>query len=146
MNPNPSPETRFQPGQSGNPAGRPVGSRNKVTLLAESIIEEHLGEVVAAQCLRAKAGSEPAQRFIISRALAPARRRPVMIDLPEVDTLDGLVAAHERVTRLFAEGVLTDEEAKAASKLFEAHRQTLEVAELARRLAAVEAELGLPPG
>ncbi len=26
-NPNPSPETRFKPGQSGNPAGRPKGSQ-----------------------------------------------------------------------------------------------------------------------
>jgi hypothetical protein len=27
----PGRDTRFQPGQSGNPAGRPTGSRNKVT-------------------------------------------------------------------------------------------------------------------
>src|SRR4051794_181498 len=29
----------FQPGQSGNPHGRPKGSRNKTTLLAEALLE-----------------------------------------------------------------------------------------------------------
>jgi hypothetical protein len=28
---------QFKPGQSGNPAGRPVGSKNKITLLKESM-------------------------------------------------------------------------------------------------------------
>jgi hypothetical protein len=30
---------RFQPGRSGNPAGRPPGSRNKTTLAVEALIE-----------------------------------------------------------------------------------------------------------
>ena len=29
---------RFQPGQSGNPAGKPKGARHKTTLLAEKLI------------------------------------------------------------------------------------------------------------
>jgi hypothetical protein len=145
MNPNPSPTTRFQPGQSGNPAGRPAGARNKTTLMAESIIGEHLAEVVTAACERAKEGSDRAQALIISRAMAPARRRPVTIDLPETATLADILAAHREVTRLFAAGELTDEEAKTASGLLEAHRRTIEVAELAARLAAIEAQLGIEP-
>lgn len=29
----------FQPGQSGNPAGKPKGSRNKATLAAETLLD-----------------------------------------------------------------------------------------------------------
>jgi len=35
-NPNPSPATRFKKGQSGNPTGRPKGSRNYKTLFVEA--------------------------------------------------------------------------------------------------------------
>lgn len=38
---NPPEHGRFQPGQSGNRAGRPKGSRNKATILKEIAGEEH---------------------------------------------------------------------------------------------------------
>ena len=31
---------KFQKGVSGNPAGRPLGSRNRASLLMESLLEE----------------------------------------------------------------------------------------------------------
>ena len=31
--------TRFQPGQSGNPAGKPKGARNRTTLAVEALID-----------------------------------------------------------------------------------------------------------
>ena len=35
----PKEKTQFEPGQSGNPAGRPKGSRNRSTLVLEAIFE-----------------------------------------------------------------------------------------------------------
>jgi hypothetical protein len=105
-----------------------------------------LPDVVEAACRRAKEGSERAQALLISRVLGPARRRPVTIDLPETATLADILSAQASVTRLFAAGMLSGEEAETASNLLEAQRRTLEVAELAQRLAAVETALGLQPG
>src|SRR5436190_1859174 len=39
-----TPDGRFVPGRSGNPSGRPPGSRNKTTLLVEAMIEGGGGE------------------------------------------------------------------------------------------------------
>jgi len=64
----------FQPGQSGNPAGRPRGSRNKKTLLLLALLRKVLG--------MGKVGGDPAMRRCVERILAPptpkriaARRR-----------------------------------------------------------------------
>jgi Family of unknown function (DUF5681) len=64
----------FQPGESGNPAGRPRGSRNKKTLLLEALLRKVLG--------MGKVGGDPAMRRYVERILAPptpkriaARRR-----------------------------------------------------------------------
>ena len=146
MNPDPSPSTRFQPGQSGNPAGRPRGARNKASLVAEAVMAEHAEAITRLQCQKALEGSERAQRFVIGRVAAPAPQRTVMLELPETVTLEGLLEAHEAVTRAFATGEITPEEARVAADLLESHRRTLELDELARRLEVVEQELGLPPG
>jgi hypothetical protein len=39
----------FRPGQSGNPAGRPRGSRNRKTLAAAAAAFEHAGDAIAHQ-------------------------------------------------------------------------------------------------
>ena len=38
---------RFKPGQSGNPAGKPKGTRARATILAEKLILEDEREIVA---------------------------------------------------------------------------------------------------
>ena len=59
----------FQPGESGNPAGRPRGSRNKKTLLLEALLRKVLG--------MGKRSGDPGVRRILERALAPRTRKPV---------------------------------------------------------------------
>src|SRR5437016_8098373 len=74
----------FQPGQSGNPDGRPRGSRNKKTLLLLALLRKVLG--------MGKVGGDPAMRRYVERILAPPtekriaarrRRRPSRRSSPE---------------------------------------------------------------
>jgi len=59
----------FQPGESGNPAGRPRGSRNKKTLLLEALLRKVL--------LMGKKSGDPGLRRLIERTLAPRPRKPI---------------------------------------------------------------------
>lgn len=66
-------DTRFKPGQSGNPAGRPKGSKNQITLLKESMelllrekaTPDDLSEVMATALELAKAGDRAMIKLIL---------------------------------------------------------------------------------
>ena len=84
----------FKPGQSGNPAGRAIGSRNKQTLAVEALLFEHAEELVENLVERAKRGEPAAMRLAMDRILPTGRGRPLPIELPPVrSTADAQVAA-----------------------------------------------------
>jgi len=72
----------FKPGQSGNPAGRATGSRNKQTLAAEALLFEHAQALVEDLVKRAKNGEPAAMRLAMERILPTGRGRPLPIELP----------------------------------------------------------------
>ncbi len=74
----------FQPGQSGNPAGRAVGSRNKKTLAVEAALFDHAQELVDEVVRRAKNGEPAAMRLVMERILPVGRGRPLPIELPSI--------------------------------------------------------------
>jgi hypothetical protein len=71
----------FQKGESGNPAGRPRGARNRATILWQTLAEE-AGEALARKAIDlAKDGHVGALRICLDR-LAPARKaEPVAFEL-----------------------------------------------------------------
>ena len=61
----------FESGQSGNPKGRPKGSRNKTTLLAESLLEGDADAIMRKLLEKAKEGDLTALRICLDRLLPP---------------------------------------------------------------------------
>ena len=120
---------RWPKGQSGNPAGRPKGAKNKASLLAEQL--EHEGEPLLERLLtRALAGDSVALRFCLARLLPPAKHRPVRFDLPALtgapaqDAANALHALLEAVS----EGAMTPPEAERIAALIERRRAAQEAA------------------
>jgi len=88
---------KFQPGRSGNPAGRPRGSKSKSTQLVERLITGHVGdvkEILAVVVEQAKAGESWACREILARLWPVPRSRMVAFDLPEIRSQHDVVAAN----------------------------------------------------
>lgn len=66
----------FQPGKSGNPAGRPKGSRNKVTLMKIALEGElrtqlgpHMAEILAQAIQMAKAGDASMIKLLVDKTV-----------------------------------------------------------------------------
>jgi hypothetical protein len=77
-------DTRFKPGQSGNPSGRPKGARHRTTVAIEVLLEGE-GEALTRKAIElAKAGDMQALRLCMDRLAPPRRDSPVVFDLPEM--------------------------------------------------------------
>ena len=83
----------FNKGRSGNPAGRPEGSRHKASIAIEALLEDE-SEAIGRKCIEmAKNGDATAMRLVMER-IAPVRRgRPVKFDLPSVASSADVVTA-----------------------------------------------------
>jgi Family of unknown function (DUF5681) len=128
----------FQKGQSGNPAGKPKGVRNRATLMAEKLMQDDAEQVVRAVVEKAKQGDMTAARLIIER-IAPVRKgRPITLDLPEAKTSADLAGAMASLVRAMATGEVTPDEAPTIAGVFEIRRKTIESVDFEERLAALE--------
>lgn len=130
----------FKPGQSGNPAGRPKGSKHKTTLIVEALLEEGARDVVQAVLQAARDGDISACRVVLERILPPIKERPIELMLPDTSTAKGISLASQCVLDAVADGGLTPNEGKVLSDLVEARRKALETQELESRIAALEAK------
>jgi hypothetical protein len=79
--PGPNPR-RGRPFQKGN-GGRRPGSKNRTTLVAESLLKSEEGELVRKAIELAKAGDVQMLKFFLDRILP--KERSVRLDLPTMD-------------------------------------------------------------
>jgi hypothetical protein len=129
---------RFKKGRSGNPAGKPKGTRHKTTLLAEKLMQADAENIVNAVLAAAREGDMTAARIVLDRILPARRDNPVTFTLPKIKRPADAVAASAAVLAAVAGGKLTPGEALEVSKLIEGFVKTLEVAELEARLNELE--------
>jgi hypothetical protein len=128
----------FQKGQSGNPNGRPQGSRHKTTLAIDALLDGDAENLARKAIEMALAGDTVALRLCLDR-LAPVRKdRPVTFAFPKVETTTDLPKASGALLEAVAAGELTPSEAAELGKLVEAHVRAIEVTDMAARLEALE--------
>jgi hypothetical protein len=132
---------KFPKGKSGNPRGKPKGSRHKATLAIESLLEGQADALTQKAVELALDGDVTALRLCLDR-IAPARKdAPVMIDIPDISTADGTLKAGSAIVAAVASGEISPDEGQKLMSLIEVQRRQIETADLEARLAALESDL-----
>ena len=128
----------FPKGVSGNPAGRPAGSRNKATVLALQLLEGEAEALTRKAVEQALEGDTTALRLCLERLVPPRKGRPIELELPAITSTEDLAPAFAALVAALARGDLTPDEAQTVGTLLEQHSRVLETADLERRVKALE--------
>lgn len=128
----------FEKGQSGNPAGRPKGSRSRTTLALEEILNAEAEAITRKAIELALEGDGPALRMCMDRLAPPRKDRHVPFALPLIETAADAVKASIALVAAVAEGELTPSEAADLGKLVETVIRGIELTDVQARLSRLE--------
>ncbi len=119
---------RFMAGQSGNPAGKKPGTRNRATLLREALADGEEIRVARIVIDKALAGDGVAARFLIDRLMPRPRDRAIELDLPEGNTAVDALAASNATVAAMAAGEITPDEALRVTRVLDGRLRALKAA------------------
>jgi hypothetical protein len=134
---------RFVRGNSGNPAGKKPGTRNRATVLREALRD---GEDIAAARIvidKALAGDAVAARFIVDRLTPRPRGRTIALDLPEATKAGDVLASSNATIAAMAAGEITPDEALTVTKVLDSRLRALKA--VAREEKKRDAARSKPP-
>lgn len=132
---------QFPKGTSGNPAGRPPGSRNRATVAMEALLEGDAEKLMRKAIELALADDVSAMRLCMERLLPPRKERPIRIDVGPLENAKQLRDAVNAVIRAVAEGEITVREGEALTNLISAQASVLATVDFERRMDELEQRL-----
>ena len=97
----------FKPGQSGNPAGRLKGARNKTTLAVEALLDGEAEALTRKAIEKALEGDSVALRLCLERIIPARRERATHFDMPMLAEAADARKAMGAIVAAVAEGELT---------------------------------------
>ena len=129
---------QFQKGQSGNPAGRPRGSRNKASIRMQEMLEQKLEELVDKLVKIALAGNIGALRLCLDRLLRARANEPFVCEIPRLEKAADAVGAMAELTSAAAAGDVTADQANKLARVISLYVNALEAHDFEDRLAKLE--------
>jgi uncharacterized protein DUF5681 len=127
----------FAKGVSGNPAGRPIGSRNAATEMAQALLDGEADALVR-RCVELALEGNPAAMKLCLERLVPRRGRSVKLEMPPIESAADIAPAIGAIARAVAEGGLSPYDGAEFSRIVESWVRALEIADFERRLKELE--------
>jgi len=129
---------QFPKGTSGNPSGRPRGSRNRATLLMEALLEGEAEELTRKVIELAKAGDTHALRLCLERLMPPGRDRLVCFALPPLQSADDFSLGVACILQAVSEAKITPQEGEVLSRILADQATVLKTRDWEQRLQNLE--------
>jgi hypothetical protein len=129
----------FEPGNKFG-RGRPRGSRNKRTLIALQLLDEHAESIVRKALVKAlqEQGDSHMLQALLPYILPRPKDVPVKTGILRIGTAKELSQSLEMILKKACNGELTLSQAQEFATLLEARRQFLQTEEFETRLRALE--------
>lgn len=134
----------FPKGRSGNPAGRPRGTRNNPLESGRKLLSRNSRPLIEKAIERALTGDAAALRLCLDRLLPRVREGAVSLALPPVRNAADILPMTTAVAAALARGEISPNEAGALGRFVEALVRALETSEFERRLRALQAANDAP--
>jgi hypothetical protein len=128
----------FRKGQSGNPDGRPKGSRNITTVALESLLDGQATVLTQKAIDLALTGDMAALRLCLDRILPPRKDRPLTFHFPAITNAAEAANTMSAILAAVASGEITPTEASEIGKLVDSYVRAVEATELAARIERLE--------
>ena len=135
---------QFDKGQSGNPTGRPRGSRNRMAALMQELFEEDAEAIARKAIEMAKDGDIAAMRMCLDRLMPARKGDSIAFELPSLGKAADAVTAAAKIVAAVAAGELAPSEAADLAKVVDVYVQALATEGFEERLAKLEASAGEP--
>ena len=131
---------KFQKGRSGNPKGKVKGTKNKATLVAEVLLNGELENICRRLIQEALTGNIQAMKMVLDRTLSPRRDRPVILELPALQTSSDVIHSMALIIEAVGIGDISPSEGEALSKIIEIYVKAIEAHDHEKRLSLLEAK------
>src|SRR5579862_5463075 len=114
-------EPRGRPFAPGNTLGRgrPKGSRNKASSVAQDLLDKYTPHLVSKCIDLAMKSDRSAMRICMERVFPARREGSVRVSLPRIKTVQDLEKAAERVTQAVGRGKIAPAEGETLMNIFE---------------------------
>lgn len=129
---------RFKVGVSGNPYGRPVGSRSKASQLVQEMLFNCAEDITKTLITHALAGDAGCLKLAIERLFPAPKDSGVTIPLPTVQKSSDIIQAIAAVIERVSQGIITPQEGQALIKIFEGWKAAYNLEEIERRIEVLE--------
>ena len=130
-------DTKFQPGESGNPEGRPKGSKNWSTILLAAL-KDDVPELIEKTKEKALEGDMTAMRLLLERALPVRKAVAPQFELPELGRAKTLTEKAEAILLGVSNGLIPPDIASQLIASIGSVAKIIEIDELEKRIEALE--------